>query len=285
MAPLPRLCASEPLEAGQTTIFSTLNGALALAKPTPPPRPGPHQKSTSQADTVLGRRLVGSLNEKQTLQLFATIQLSQSNTAEPGDSDIVNETVVLDDEVEDDEYNYFPQRRYTYSREHKLAAINYFQTTWKQNDDNTFERLSVQYTSQKLKITQKMLQSWVLNKEKIQAQKRGSFQSNREYCAPQEPAMESQLNTEFEKAREQGRKISYKWILRHARAIYSQLHPDRVIQRKGNKKTYLGFRFSNGWYRGFRKRYYISLRCGTKRAQKSPKELLPVIQNWLQFNR
>ena len=76
MAPMPRLRASEPLEAGQTTIFSTLNGALALAKPTPPPRPGPHPKSTGQADTVLGRRLVGGLNEKQTLQLFATIRLA-----------------------------------------------------------------------------------------------------------------------------------------------------------------------------------------------------------------
>ena len=58
--------------------------------------------------------------------------------------------------------------------------------------------------------------------------------------------MEGELNGQFEKARDQGRKISYKWILRHAKEIYGRLHPDRVIQHKGKKKTYLGFKFSNG---------------------------------------
>jgi hypothetical protein len=43
--------------------------------------------------------------------------------------------------------------------------------------------------------------------------------------------------------------------------------------------------FSSGWYNGFKRRYNISLRSGTKRAQKSPDELFPVIQNWLQYNR
>ena len=32
--------------------------------------------------------------------------------------------------------------------------------------------------------------------------------------------MEIELNTKFEKAREQGRKISYKWILCYAKEIY-----------------------------------------------------------------
>jgi hypothetical protein len=97
--------------------------------------------------------------------------------------------------------------------------------------------------------------------------------------------MEGELYKEFEKARKDGRKVSYKWILRHAKNIYARLHPKRVIQHKGCLKTYLGFRFSSGWYRGFVRRYNISLRSGTKRAQKSPEELFPVIQNWLQFNR
>jgi hypothetical protein len=69
-------------------------------------------------------------------------------------------------------------------------------------------------------------------------------------------------------------------MIRHARMIYAQLHPNRVIIHEHGKKTYLSFRFLTGWYNGFRKRYAISLR-----AQKSPKELEPIIRNWIQFNR
>jgi Tc5 transposase DNA-binding domain len=130
-----------------------------------------------------------------------------------------------------------------------------------------------------------MLQSWVSNKVRIMSQKRGSFRSRRTNTLAKEPKMESQLNAEFEKARSIGRKVSYKWVLRHARKIYSELHPQRVIQQEGYKKMYLGFQFSSGWFRGFKRRYNISLRASTKRAQKSPNELLSVIQNWLQFNR
>jgi hypothetical protein len=179
MAPLPRLRANEPLEPGQTTIFGTLNGALSLAKPTPTPRLGPRPKSTGQANTVLGRRLIGGQNEKQTIELFAAVRLSQYDEAEPGDEDIANGTVAIDEdsESEADEYEYIPKRRYAYSREHKLAAIDYFQTTWKKNKDDTFERISVRFATRKLKITRKMLRSWVSNKVRIMAQKRGSFRS------------------------------------------------------------------------------------------------------------
>jgi hypothetical protein len=161
MAPLPLLRANEPLERGQTTIFGTLNGALSLAKPTLPPRLSPRPKSTGQADTVLGRRLIGGQNEKQTIELFATVRLSQYDEAEPGDEDIANGTVAIDEdsESEADEYEYIPKRRYAYSREHKLAAIDYFQTTWKKNKDGTFEHISARFAARKLKITRKMLRS------------------------------------------------------------------------------------------------------------------------------
>jgi hypothetical protein len=114
MAPLPRLRANEPLEAGQTTIFGTLNGSLSLIRPPPPLRPRRTPKWSGQADTVLGRRIVGGQNEKQVVELFATVRLAQSDDAEPGDIDIANGiTIVKEDE--EDEFKYIPRRRYTYS--------------------------------------------------------------------------------------------------------------------------------------------------------------------------
>jgi hypothetical protein len=57
--------------------------------------------------------------------------------------------------------------------------------------------------------------------------------------------MEKELNNKFEKAKEEGRKISYKWILCYTKKIYRQLYPKRVIHYKGYIKTYIGFKFSS----------------------------------------
>jgi hypothetical protein len=72
MPPIPTVRPNKPLERGQTTIFSTLNGAISLQRPAPT-RPGPVTKSTGQANTVLGRRLTGGLNEKQVIELLITV--------------------------------------------------------------------------------------------------------------------------------------------------------------------------------------------------------------------
>jgi hypothetical protein len=61
------------------------------------------------------------------VKLFATIRLTQEDDGEPGDIDITNDKEVSDDEDDDFEY-ILSGKRYVYSREHKLAAIDYFQT-------------------------------------------------------------------------------------------------------------------------------------------------------------
>ena len=71
----------------------------------------------------------------------------------------------------------------------------------------------------------------------------------------------------------------------HARTIYRQLFPQSCIRADSGRWQYLGFKFSNRWFTGFLARHRISLRCRTKRAQKSPEELRSTIQSWLQFNR
>jgi hypothetical protein len=106
--------------------------------------------------------LTGGQNERQVVELFATCRLAQSDTVEPGDDTVANGVAIVKEESEedgDDEDKYIPRQRYAYSREHKLAAINYFQTTWKKTKDDGFERLSTRFAARKLKITRRMLRS------------------------------------------------------------------------------------------------------------------------------
>ncbi len=213
MPATPRIRLDTPMERGQSTITGTLNGGLSIQRPLP--RPGPIPKASGQANTVLGRRLIGGQNEKQVVELFATfatVRLGQSEDGEPGDIDIANRRLVQ--EQDDEETDYVPSRRYAYSREQKLAAIDYFQTTWKQKLDDTYERMSNRYASCRLRITRKQLRDWVANKERIMIQKRGSFcRKQNRVSTIQEPQLEYLLNKRFEKAREQGRKISFKWMM------------------------------------------------------------------------
>ena len=76
--------------------------------------------------------------------------------------------------------------------------------------DSAHERISKRLATRKLKISRKMLREWICNKERIKAQKRGSYRSR--YRAPRarEEAIEKRLNTKFKAARDKGRKISYK---------------------------------------------------------------------------
>jgi len=136
MAPIPRIRLDETLPSNQTTIFSALNGSLSLARPPPPPRTGPKPKSSGQSSTAFGRRLVGGIFERQTIELFANARLV-ADQGERGDEDIARG--VINEEEENDTNNEFipTHRRHKYSQEHKLAAINYFTTTWRELKDGT----------------------------------------------------------------------------------------------------------------------------------------------------
>jgi len=113
MAPVPRLRHDKPLLAGQTTICNALNGSLSVARPPPPPRQGPKQKINGQSDTILGRRLVGGLNEKQVVETFANARL-QLDLVELGDEDIARG--VINDDLDDIDGDYIPvHKRHAYS--------------------------------------------------------------------------------------------------------------------------------------------------------------------------
>ena len=104
--------------------------------------------------------------------------------------------------MDDLDFEYLPTKRYSYSREHKLAAIDYFQTIWKENKDGTHKRLLNRYASRRLRITRKQLRDWVSKKDIIQNQKRGTFRSRKRSALVKEPEMERLLNQKFEEARD-----------------------------------------------------------------------------------
>ena len=106
----PRLHLNEPPELGQSTIFSALNGSLAVARPPPHLRGGSKPKTTGHADTVQEQQVVGGVNERQTIELFANAQLHQLNNAEPGDEDIVRGVIEEEEEEElDNDGEYLPR--------------------------------------------------------------------------------------------------------------------------------------------------------------------------------
>jgi hypothetical protein len=74
---------------------------------------------------MLGRRLIKGANKKQVVELFTLVRLSQEEDREPGDLDIVN-NIGVDEDLDNLDFEYLPTKQYSYSREHKLAAIDYF---------------------------------------------------------------------------------------------------------------------------------------------------------------
>ena len=136
-----------------------------------------------------------------------------------------------------------------------------------------------------LGITPIMLKNWIGNEQLILNARKHSRR-----CITTRPAkypsVENPLYALFESARFQGRMITHRWFLRHAKSLYRELYPERCVRDvRSGRWIYLEMKWSNAWFQGFRRRFNISLRCRTKRAQKSPEELRSTIQKWLQFNR
>jgi hypothetical protein len=270
----------------QTTIVAALNGSLNLSRaPRPGPRPNPLNQLSSSSlnsrvgtrtvlpDGTLGRRWEGGASEQSVLALFTERRRQLADGIEDYESEL------------DEDGDPIPLTRHSYTREHKLAAIDYALHTWRVNKEGKEERISYRRAAKKLGITDVTLRSWVRSRNKILLQKKGSRRA-RGSGVGTEDQMEGLLEKEFEKARAQGRQITHRWFVRHAKAIYRELYPHRATQdSETGRWQHTGFNFSNSWFQGFLRRKCISLRNRTKRAQKAPEELAPVIQKWLQYNR
>ncbi|KAL5313392.1 hypothetical protein ACEPPN_019125 [Leptodophora sp. 'Broadleaf-Isolate-01'] len=131
MPPIPRILAG-PLPPGQATL--NLQGLLQPLKPRS--RQGPVTKQTTvRSQRVLGRKYISGVGEQETVKALAQwrIQNDAKGVREPRDQDRTNQLIV-EEETEDDELDgfadsefddYVTRKRYSYSREYKLAAVAY----------------------------------------------------------------------------------------------------------------------------------------------------------------
>jgi len=157
-----------PLERGQTTLITTLNGGLAAVRRH---RPGPTPKTNSHSISLLPtstlarsdteRRFTGSENEQAVQQMFSSFQRERGRPedleAEALPDDNSDADSDDDNTTKDTTEDYIPRRRASYPQEYKLAAIEYFQTTWRKKKDGSIKRLSVRRAARRLKIDCKSL--------------------------------------------------------------------------------------------------------------------------------
>ena len=90
------------------------------------------------------------------------------------------------------------------------------------------------------------------------------------------PELEDVLYKEFMERRKTGRTVRQGWFRIQSRYQFRVIYPDVNLEI---------FRFSKGWFRGFLKRYRMSLRSITKIAQKVLEDYELLVVNWLRFNR
>lgn len=93
--------------------------------------------------------------------------------------------------------------------------------------------------------------------------------------------LEMDLMAQFLDWRQRGGKVNIFWLRRRAKQIFETLYGGER-DSKGNRRV---FRFSNGWFARFSRRWGISFRRLTKQAQKVPEEYRTLVNRFLQFIR
>lgn len=90
------------------------------------------------------------------------------------------------------------------------------------------------------------------------------------------PELESELDKRFLEHQAIGETTRKVWFWISGEEIFSKLYPNASLSV---------FRFSNGWFAAFLRRYRVSLRCITKKTQKIPEVYSNLVINCLWFNR
>jgi hypothetical protein len=127
----------------QATIGTSVHTRLHIRpiRPSPTPRSLEHHRIQRQQVTTGSRRMAGGPNDIAVTEMFRAYQHEFS----------INNLNIIEDN------NKEIYRRCSYTREHKLAAINIATTTWSRRPNSSLELVSRYYISKRLRISQTTL--------------------------------------------------------------------------------------------------------------------------------
>jgi hypothetical protein len=184
-----------------------------------------HQIGASVAvsgDPLATRRWEGGTAKQAVLTAFAAHQTTVAKAIGRG------EIVETNDKNE-------PNLRNSYTREHKLAAVDYALYTWRINQKGEEKHISNRCAAKKLGITDVMLGRWIRNRSKISEQKKSSRRS-RASGTPQEAAVEDRLSKLFDDARAKGDRLPIARLLgtqKQPTVSYILTELSRILRQDG----------------------------------------------------
>jgi transposase-like protein len=147
-------------------------------------------------------------------------------------------------------------KRKSYSRETKLAAVQYFKQC-----NNKYQ------TAKRFHVKPSTLRGWLQNAAKIKASHRGTRKIG---CGRKAfwPDMEEELYLQYQKLRSDGLKVKGWWFEAKSKELMKDMHPGEE------------FKFSDGWFTAFKKRKRISYRSTTNMSQKTPNDYESTIREF-----
>lgn len=188
-----------------------------------------------------------------------------------------------------------PQRAKTiksYTRERKLEVIAYlwnyrkYDVSWHSNPlakvrcrrgqkwyDNEYRPPTYEEAASHFRIASINVRRWWETRNEIAAQKAGTRADHSLVQKERLPQIEYELFKLLNGLRDLGQSVTRKILTRRAKRLVFKYFPD------------VGFRFSNGWFTRFKKRWGISWRRKTKQSQLKPEEIQHYVNNWLCFFR
>ena len=148
----------------------------------------------------------------------------------------------------------------SYSREEKLIV-----TQWYWNNGRNLHQ-----TCKNFNLNSKTVVCWIKGERKIRASRKGRKRVEFDR-KPQYPALEDTLYQEYRNHRQRGVKIKGWWFKTRAK---------QLLQATAGTSVSSQFKFSDAWFDGFKRRYNISLRRPTNKAQSVPVTKKQLIQNF-----
>jgi len=157
------------------------------------------------------------------------------------------------------------EKHKSYSRELKLSAIELFE-----------QGVSKQKLQKLIGVDRRRIQDWISKKDKIEASKSRSFRISSRGKSAKYPELEEELTTRFHERRAAGFAVNRRWLKCTALEIYRDMY---------GVESVASLKFSEGWFRRYRKRWCISYRKTTKTASSTPGDFKDKIISFLQYNR